>query len=541
MGEEILPREVFARRASGLVREASFLDAFGFGFLNQGPAIAIWMLLSWGVFLFPSGDILGSVLLSVLFTLPGVALVWGILGASMPRSGGSYIYNTRIIHPAVGMAVSIGDYFIWWLWIVILAPWVADPGLTTLFGMLDMTEAAEFVRSPEGMFIIATTVNVLGYLFTFYGLRWYLIHQKTVLTLSLISLGVVALILAVHTQEEFVTAWNTMAARYGSLDYQGMIEAARSAAPEVFNPVMPLLFGTLGLMVVNSWWAHYGWAVNMIAGEVKRPQRNIMAAQYGAIIIPAILATLFSVIYTRILDPDFMKALAVADNAGLDGYNMPFPANYVGITRIFIDTSSTFGALIAAFAALSLILCDYIWIPMSYVAGSRIVVAWGMDRMGPKWFSEVHPKWASPVKNLTFMFLTSEIGIALYSLFPEWFAGLAVTATECVSIWGVTAIAAAIFPFRKSVRSIWETSPYKNWRLGPIPLVTVGGVIDLVYIGILLYFFYTNPGLEGVTELAIAWFTGLWVFGVLWYYYWRRKWKREGIDIDLAWKVLPPE
>ncbi|MEM3619477.1 MAG: APC family permease, partial [Candidatus Korarchaeum sp.] len=84
MGEEILPREVFARRASGLVREASFLDAFGFGFLNQGPAIAIWMLLSWGVFLFPSGDILGSVLLSVLFTLPGVALVWGILGASMP-------------------------------------------------------------------------------------------------------------------------------------------------------------------------------------------------------------------------------------------------------------------------------------------------------------------------------------------------------------------------------------------------------------------------------------------------------------------------
>ena len=541
MGEDIVPTEVFARRASGLVREASFLDAFAFGFLNQGLAISTWMLLSWGVFLFPSGDLLGSVLLSVLFTLPGVALVWGILGASMPRSGGCYIYNTRIIHPAVGMAVSFGDYFIWWFWIVVLAPWVADPGLTTLFGMLDMTEAAEWARSPTGMFIISTVVNILAYLFTFYGIRWYLLHQRVILALSFLTLGIVASILGTHSHEEFVAAWNAMAAQYGSLDYQGMIEAARNAAPEVFNPVMPLLLGTLGLMVVSSWWAHYGWAVNVIGGEVKRPQRNILAAQYGAIIVPAVAVAIFSLIYPNLVGNEFMRALAVADNAGLDGYNMPFSANFVGITRVFIDTNSTIGALIAVLAALSLILADYIWIPMSYVAGSRIVVAWGMDRMGPGWFSEVHPRWASPVKNLTFMFLTSEIGLVLYSLFPEWFAALAVTATECVSIWGVTAIAATIFPFRKSVRSVWETSPYKNWRIGPIPVVTIGGIVDLIYIGILLYFFYTNPGLEGVTELAVAWFIGLWVFGALWYYYWRRKWKKEGIDVDLAWKALPPE
>jgi amino acid transporter len=541
MGEEIVPKEVFARKASGLVREAGLIDAFAFGFLNQGPAIAIWMLLSWGVFLFPSGHLLGSVFLSLAFTLPGVALVWGILGASMPRSGGSYIYNTRIIHPAVGMAVSFGDYFIWWLWIVILAPWVADPGLTTLFGMLDMVEAAEWVETTVGMFTVATIVNVLGYLFTFYGLRWYLLHQKTVMILGLITLGLVALILGIHSHEEFVAAWNAAAAHYGSLDYEGMIEAAKNAAPEVFNPAMPLLFGTLGLMVVNSWWAHYGWAVNVIGGEVKRPQRNIMIAQYGAIIVPGILATIFAVIFPNLVGQDFMKALAVADNAGLDGYNMPFPPNFVGVTRVFIDTSNVLGMILAALAAFSLILADYIWIPMSYVAGSRIVVAWGMDRMGPKWFSEVHPRWASPIKNLTFMFITSEIGILLYSIFPDWFAGLAVTATECVSIWGVTALAATIFPFRKSVRSIWETSPYKNWRIGPIPLVTIGGIIDLIYIGILLYFFYTNPGLEGVTELAVAWFIGLWTFGALWYYYWKWKWKKEGIDIDLAWKVLPPE
>jgi len=80
------------------------------------------------------------------------------------------------------------------------------------------------------MFIVATIVNLLGYLFTFYGLRWYLLHQKTVLTLSLITLGLVALILGMHSHEEFVAAWNAMASKYGSLDYQGMIEAAKNSA-----------------------------------------------------------------------------------------------------------------------------------------------------------------------------------------------------------------------------------------------------------------------------------------------------------------------
>jgi len=539
--EGIVPKEVFARRASGLVREAGLIDAFSFGFLNQGPAIALWMLLSWGVFLFPSGDLLGSVTLSLLFTLPGVALVWGILGASMPRSGGCYIYNTRIIHPAVGMAVSFGDFFIWWLWIVILAPWVANPGLTTLFGMLDMPEAAKWVTTPTGMFIVATIVNLLGYAFTFYGMRWYLLHQKTIMVLSLITLATVAVIFGIHSHEEFIQAWNAAAAKYGSLNYTAMIEAAKNAAPDVFYPTLPLIMGTLGLMVVNSWWAHYGWAVDVIAGEVKRPQRNILLSQYGAIIVPGILALVFSTLFPSVVGHDFMKALAVADNAGLDGYNMPFPPNFVGVSRVFIDISSPLGAFLAAFAAFTLIFCDYIWIPMSYVAGSRIVVAWGMDRMGPMWFSEVNPKWASPVKNLTFIFATSELGILLYSIFPEWFAGLAVTATECVSIWGVTALAATIFPYVKKVRSIWETSPYRNWRIGPIPIITIAGIIDLTYIGILLYFFYTCPGLKAVTGLAVAWFLFLWIFGALWYYIWRWRWRKEGIDIDLAWKELPPE
>ncbi|MEM2729139.1 MAG: APC family permease [Candidatus Korarchaeum sp.] len=537
-----MPKEVFARRASGLVREASLIDAFSFGFLNQGPAIAIWDLLSWGIWLFPSGDVISSIWLATLFAVFGGALVWGILGASMPRSGGSYVYNTRILHPAIGMAVSFADYFAWWLWGVILAPWVANPGLTTLFSMLEMPEAAEWCASPLGLFIIATLVNFLSYLFTFYGLKRYLWHQRTMMVLSIFSLSVVGIVLGMHSHEEFVAAWNAMAAQYGSLDYESMIQAAMEADPRVFAPAAGVLWGTMGLTVVNAFWARYGLDINVMAGEIKRPQRNIMIAQVSSVIAPAVFVLIFATLFPSVVGRDFMYALAVADNVGLEGYNMPFEPNFVGVTRVFLDINDPLGYTLVIIAALSLIICDYMYIPLGYVAASRIAVAWGMDRMGPRWFSEVNPKWASPVKNLTFFFLTSEIGIALYcSGGAVPISSLDAPSVEGLSFWGVTALGALIFPFVGKVKSIWETSPYRNWRIGPIHIISIAAIVDLINVAIIEYVYYAAPELEGITVEGLIAFIFAWTGGMLWWAYWRWRNKKEGIDIDLAWKELPPE
>ena len=54
----------------------------------------------------------------------------------MPRSGGEYIYNSRIIHPIYGIAQSFGDAAIWLMWIYVLAPLAVNPGLTTTFNYM---------------------------------------------------------------------------------------------------------------------------------------------------------------------------------------------------------------------------------------------------------------------------------------------------------------------------------------------------------------------------------------------------------------------
>ena len=85
---------------------------------------------------YTGGNLIIATLLSAFLCGIGFSLVWGILGGSMPRSGGEYIYNSRIISPLIGIAESFGNAFVWIMWIYILAPWTVDPGLVMLFQFL---------------------------------------------------------------------------------------------------------------------------------------------------------------------------------------------------------------------------------------------------------------------------------------------------------------------------------------------------------------------------------------------------------------------
>ena len=134
--------EVFARKASGLVREASLLDTFGIGFMNNTLGVGIWTMASWGLFISPQGNMMLGSLLASLMCIFGIAFVWGFLGGSMPRSGGDYIANSRIIHPAVGIAMSMTNAgFVMTFWIATLAPFCADPGMTSLLPPSGRTRA----------------------------------------------------------------------------------------------------------------------------------------------------------------------------------------------------------------------------------------------------------------------------------------------------------------------------------------------------------------------------------------------------------------
>ena len=142
----------------------------------------------------------------------------------MPRSGGEYVYNSRIIHPIYGIAQSFGDAAIWLMWIYVLAPLAVDPGLTMTFNYLGWTGAANWLTSSTAgtRSCVATLFNVIGFLFVVFGIKIFALVQKIVMFFGIGGCIVIGVVLTVTRGATSMAKWNAAAAAtsYGPTYHQ---------------------------------------------------------------------------------------------------------------------------------------------------------------------------------------------------------------------------------------------------------------------------------------------------------------------------------
>jgi basic amino acid/polyamine antiporter, APA family len=536
---------VFARKASGLVRGLSMTDAFAVGFMNQGITPSIWTMITWGLGTYLTGSLFWATVISLVMVGFGFPLVWGILSGSMPRSGGEYIYNSRIINPIVAIAESFGNAFVMIFWVYILAPWVADPGLVIIaeyqgLDWLYNAETGQFfgVLGYEwGVFLVATITNVLAFSTLVFGVKIFAHIQKVVMIFALGGAAIVTASLTFTSKAGLAENWDKLAAEYGSLKYDEVVPAVSAAIGETV-PTSATLYGTLGVMVAGSWLFAYAYFCVFVAGEVKRPDKTLILANFFAVLVPAVVMIWTSLAMYRVMDFDFVSATAWIDNSeGIEGYTLPFLPSYMSLAYIAHPNW-----LIALAAGGSFMLFCYWYVALSYLAFPRIIFAWGMDRMGPKWFTDINPRWASPVKNYLLCFVLCQIAIALYTFWiGGWMQSLTVTGMEIVSVWGVTTVAALLFPYLKRSRGIWESSPYKTWKFLGVPMITWGALVSFVYLGILFYFLILTPEMRDSNGRSWILYGVVWLMGIAWYFFWKARSKSVGVDVSLTYGELPPE
>jgi APA family basic amino acid/polyamine antiporter len=541
MAEEL----AFARKASGMVRGLSMIDAFAVGLMNQGITPSIWYMTSWGVGTYLSGNMLWASLISLALVGFGFPLVWGILSGSMPRSGGEYIYNSRIIHPIVGIAESFGNAFVMIFWVYVLAPMIADPGLVIIAEYQNWTWLYDSVAGTYfgglsyawGTFVVATTANVLALLTMVFGVKIFASIQKVIMVLAMGGAIIVTGSIMFTSKASLAANWDAIAAQYDSLKYSEVVPAV-SAAIGGPVPTSGDLYGTLGIMLAGSWLFAYAYFCVFVAGEVKRPDKTLIGANFFAVLVPAAMMIWTALVMYRAMPFDFISSAMYIDNAlGIEGYNLPYLPSYMSLAYI-----ANPNLLVALAAGGSMMLFCFWYVALSYLAFPRIIFAWGMDRMGPKWFTSINPRWASPVKNYILCFVLCQIAIALYTFWiGEFLQGLTVTGMEIVSVWAVTNIAALIFPYARRSKGIWESSPYKTWKFLGIPLICWGAVVSLVYLGILFYYLIFTGELEDSNGQSWILYGIVWILGIVWYFFWAARSKRVGVDVSMTYGELPPE
>jgi APA family basic amino acid/polyamine antiporter len=102
---------VFSRSATGLVREASLRDVLAFNVNMQNVVIGVIFSLLLIPPLYPAANIYASTLIALAAAVP-VSLVYAKLSAAYPRSGGDYVFVSRIVHPAIAF-MSNFSYCVW--------------------------------------------------------------------------------------------------------------------------------------------------------------------------------------------------------------------------------------------------------------------------------------------------------------------------------------------------------------------------------------------------------------------------------------------
>src|ERR1700754_4136734 len=100
--------QLFVRRSTGLVREASALDATIFNAVFSAPVGAT---LAWGVFFaltaFPGADIVAATLWAFVLNVP-ILVMMALLASSMPKTGGDYVWVSRILSPPAALVSTFG-------------------------------------------------------------------------------------------------------------------------------------------------------------------------------------------------------------------------------------------------------------------------------------------------------------------------------------------------------------------------------------------------------------------------------------------------
>jgi amino acid transporter len=182
-----------------------------------------------------------------------------------------------------------------------------------------------------------------------------------------------------------------------------------------------------------------------------------------------------------------------------------------------------------------------------YIGMTRVMVAMSFDRLLPEWVSRVSERFHTPVNAHLAYFVASIPVIILYNNFifntgteeiPWGSLTLGVT-FACGYVFVATALSGALLPFR--AKALYEASPGSKYTIGGFPAVTVVGLLGFVTGLIFLFLFATNAELGLNSELAYYVVGGVLAVSAIWYIVTKQFRRSSGVNVDYAFKEIPPE
>ena len=537
-------RQLFVRQSTGLVREASAFDATVFNAVFSAPVGAT---LAWGVFfalsVFPGSDIVTATLISLVINIP-VIIMMALLASSMPRTGGDYVWVSRIMSPPLAVISNFGAAFSAMIgatfWARYFPVFALGPTLVTLGVFFDnstlvrwgtnfQTEKGWIFAGAFLMVALMTTILILGTKTTF---RW----QNAFFIIAMAGTFLAFIVLAFGSSSSFQQHFNDLSAKFGASgdSFHKVIAAAGSAiakSPQAtkWDSTIPTVFIIMTFMMWN-WWSVY------LSGELKSAsnRNRQLGIMFGALGWDVLFIIVGVLLIYKVAGYQFMSAVNTAPNPA---YVIPTGPWYHFLASLTFNVKVFTVLIVGSFLFWSLpAMVGNTFMPV------RTVFAWAFDRLLPAKLADVNETTHSPVPAiLLVMGLVTVMLIwsIITTTFQTWLALGVLAGVVCV--W-IVAVAAFIFPGRRP--DLYEASPANMKWLGVPVLKWVAPLSFLVMTFLAWCTWHYLPLAVFVPEhrwYIPAFMGGIVIFGLLVYYIAKFVRRSQGIDLELVYKELPPE
>ena len=182
-----------------------------------------------------------AVVVGGIFTIFEV-IVYASLISAMPRAGGDYVWQSRILGRGLGFLLAVtGWWFILWLWVPLYGQILSYEFLTPMAALLGAPATAVwFSGTSEGLLLGMALVCVIVFIYIAVGMKWYARFQKLCFYMGMIGLGLVFILLLTGNKESFIAGLNAnLPALYGVPpgDYYTATIAAGTEAGATFAPL----------------------------------------------------------------------------------------------------------------------------------------------------------------------------------------------------------------------------------------------------------------------------------------------------------------
>ncbi|MGB3020565.1 MAG: amino acid permease [Methyloceanibacter sp.] len=526
------------RKASGLIRTASGTDTFIYDLGLVSIGLGVGSMLYYGPAFYPQGNLIwGCVIAGVAMALISFGFItWSI---TLPRSGGIYVFGSRILPPALALTMSLVEISAWLFYCAIAAYWIVILALAPMFSALSLLTGNETFLSisqtmlePWATFLIGAVILILSQVVLSFGMRFYLTVNKWVFILALASTILMIITLAMATREQFVTNLNALVGpslgvpdAYNAIIASGKEKGWGEAGTDVWQTILVSNWPFLPLV---------GAAFSIaIGGEIKSVGKSQSVGMLGAVLCATVAWIITVYLAYKVFGFEFLGTAVYNVLSGNGGLTTPTDPAVALLTGILTQSP-----LITVLTSLGLALWMWMWIPGMHTFGVRAIVAWSFDRVAPAPLGKISETYHTPMVAITVTTIVNLIFMALF-VFTPWFSKIVILIEAAVLAWSVVLAAGIFFPYLRP--QLYEKSPIASKTVFGLPLMSVGCFLGFIAAQFYFWTLFFDPNAAGHDPTQLMIVAGVFVLGFVFYYVMKLIRRSQGIDVTLAFKEIPIE